>query len=78
MDQMQTYMAEYLTPTFCKIQPKQKNNKLFKKKQRSEEEYFEPVKTYKYALEEHFEHKMKLMIKHNNIIYIIKLSCIQE
>ncbi len=45
----------------------------------SEEEHFEPVKPFnKYALEEHFEHKMNLVIKHNNIIYIIKQSCIQE
>ncbi len=37
--------------------------------------HFEPVKSfYKYAQ----EHNMKLMIKHNNIINIIKQSFIQE
>ncbi len=38
MDQMQTYMTEYLTPAFCKIQPKWKNNKFKKNKKNSDYE----------------------------------------
>ncbi len=41
----------------------------------NEYNHFELVKSfYKYA----YEHKMKLMIKNNNIINIIKQSFIQE